>query len=71
MLSIRILVLATVFAGLGFLISSDDGIGIDPNGGKSMTSLGDHRCTIDPNGAPCVAVEALDRGAGLDPDGLR
>lgn len=55
------------------LATPEDGIGIDPNGGRRpavTAAAGDHRCTIDPNGGPCTAsATAGDRGAGLDPDG--
>jgi hypothetical protein len=55
-----------------FLAAPDDGIGIDPNGGRAAASVGDHRCTIDPNGGVCVGSSLTgDRGAGLDPDGNR
>jgi hypothetical protein len=50
-----------------FRIQSDDGMGIDPNGRHAVRAR--HRCTIDPNGAPCTPAAALDRGAGLDPNG--
>lgn len=57
-----LLVLALMFSA-----TTDDGIGIDPNG---RTATLDHRCTIDPNGGPCTASTLSgDRGAGLDPDG--
>lgn len=64
------LVFTILFSPTLFLTaSSDDGIGIDPNGRK-VVSASDHRCTIDPNGAPCTSSTlAGDRGAGLDPDG--
>ena len=64
MLTLRSLVLVAVFVAA---VASDDGIGIDPNGGRPRLS-GDHRCTIDPNGGTCTGA-ALDRGAGLDPNG--
>lgn len=41
---------------LYFSPSLDDGIGIDPNGGRTTASAGDHRCTIDPNGGPCTTA---------------
>lgn len=62
-----------MFAALLLFLASltlDDGIGIDPNGGRPAAVL-DHRCTIDPNGAGCRDELTLDRGAGLDPDGVR
>ena len=68
MSTLRLLLLVTMLGAL-FSIRADDGIGIDPNGGRRTAAIaGDHRCTIDPNGSPCVTA-TLDRGAGLDPDG--
>jgi len=53
-----------------FRAATDDGIGIDPNGGGPVRKTLDHRCTIDPNGSGCTARSfGGDRGAGLDPDG--
>jgi|KBSSwiStaDraftv2_1062776.scaffolds.fasta_scaffold7841400_2 hypothetical protein len=67
---LHLILVFTMFFSPTFLTpSSDDGIGIDPNGGK-VTSASDHRCTIDPNGGGCTTnTLAGDRGAGLDPDG--
>jgi len=59
-----------LLVALYFSPSLDDGIGIDPNGGRTAATAGDHRCTIDPNGGACTtSTLAGDRGAGLDPDG--
>lgn len=79
---IRSLVCASALVLMSGTALLDDGIGIDPNGGKPKPAavadgVGidphgppaaslDHRCTIDPNGCP---TPKLARGAGLDPDG--
>src|SRR6185369_11826193 len=55
MFIVRILILVGTISGF-FTPASDDGIGIDPNGGgpRTTASAGDHRCTIDPNGGACT-----------------
>ena len=51
---------------LSLLVASvDEGSGIDPNGG-ALTTGGDHRCTIDPNGNDCIGTFG---GGGMDPNG--
>ena len=63
---VRITAILALVYSLSLAATGDDGIGIDPNGGRATNTI-DHRCTIDPNGG-CTAA-SIDRGAGLDPNG--
>jgi hypothetical protein len=67
MLNVQIAVLLALLS-TGYLAMSEDGRGIDPNGGRPLAARLDHGCTIDPNGA-CTTASTIDRGAGLDPNG--
>ena len=64
----RLIIILALF--VSSIVTRNDGIGIDPNGGR-RTIAPQHRCTIDPNGSDPCATATLngDRGAGLDPNG--
>jgi hypothetical protein len=65
MLNFQIALLLTLLS-TGYTALTDDGRGIDPNGGRT-SAVTDRGCLIDPNGA-CTTASAIDRGAGLDPN---
>jgi len=62
-------ILLSLLLSLTFRYHTLDGGHLDPNGGR-FAARGDHRCTIDPNGGPCVGGLA-NEGNGLDPHGGR
>jgi hypothetical protein len=66
MFIVRITAILALVYSLSLAAAGDDGRGIDPNGGRTASTI-DHGCSIDPNGA-CTAAFG-DRGAGLDPNG--
>ena len=52
-----------------FLVHGDDGVGIDPHGGR-YTVRGDDGIGIDPNGGRVGGLSSAgDKGLGVDPNG--
>jgi hypothetical protein len=70
MILFRLLIFLAAFVPLTFNAATDDGRGIDPNGGlTSSSSCGDEGNGLDPHGGRCPGTVLSDAGPRIDPEG--
>jgi hypothetical protein len=70
MILFRLLLLLAALSPFAYRAATDDGRGIDPNGGLTASSVTcDEGNGLDPHGG-CRGTNAFgEKGAGLDPNG--
>lgn len=63
-MAFRYVAIALLLWSLAYSVRTDDGSGLDPNGGRR-----DAGCLIDPNGCTARTLANGDEGNGFDPHG--
>jgi hypothetical protein len=69
MILFRLLIFLAAFIPLTFNAATDDGRGIDPNGGLTSSSCGDEGSGLDPHGGRCPGTVLSNAGPRIDPEG--
>jgi hypothetical protein len=65
----RVLLFLAAFVPYAFGFATDDGRGIDPNGGLTAASCSDEGNGLDPHGGRCPGTALSDAGVRIDPEG--